>query len=55
MNLLVKVAANALLIPRLGVPGAMLATAIMYAGSMAFLWIFGRPGRGAVGPAAGVT
>lgn len=55
LNLLVKVAANALLIPRLGVPGAMLATAIMYAGSMAFLWIFGRPGRGAVGPAAGVT
>lgn len=46
LNLLVKVAANAILIPRLGVPGAMLATAIMYAGSVTFLWIFGNPGRG---------
>lgn len=55
LNLLVKVAANALLISHFGVPGAMLATAIMYAGSMTFLWIFGRPGRGASGQASGVA
>ena len=53
LNLLVKVVANAILIPRLGVPGAMLATAIMYAASMSFLWIFGRPGRVDPGPAMG--
>lgn len=47
LNLLVKLAANALLIPPLGVAGAMLATAVMYAVSVAFLWIVGRPGRGA--------
>jgi len=53
LNLLVKIAANAVLIPPLGIPGAMLATAIMYVVSMTFLWIFGRPGRGVSGPAAG--
>lgn len=55
VNLVIKLAANAMLIPSLGVPGAMLATALMYAGSMTFLWIFGRPGRGASGQAAGVA
>lgn len=55
LNLLVKIVANALLIPLLGVPGTMLATAIMYGGSMTFLWIFGRPGDGAAGPAAGAA
>jgi peptidoglycan biosynthesis protein MviN/MurJ (putative lipid II flippase) len=53
LNLLVKVVANAVLIPRLGVTGAMLATAIMYAASMSFLWTFGRPGRVDPGPAMG--
>lgn len=47
VNLLVKLAANALLIPALGVSGAMLSTATMYGVSMAFLWIMGRPRRGA--------
>lgn len=55
LNLLVKIAANALLIPLMGVPGAMLATAFMYGGSMTFLWIFGRPRDGTAGPAAGAA
>lgn len=54
VNLLVKLAANALLIPALGVSGAMLSTAVMYAVSMAFLWIMGRPRRGA-GNATGMV
>lgn len=55
LNLLVKVAANALLIPSFGVPGAMLATAIMYAGSMTFLWILGRPSQGGPAQSVGVA
>lgn len=46
LNLVVKIAANALLIPAFGVPGAMLASALMYATSMVFLWYFGRPRGG---------
>lgn len=54
VNLLVKLAANALLIPDFGVSGAMLSTAVMYGVSMAFLWIMGRPRRGA-GNATGMV
>lgn len=45
LNLIVKIIANAIFIPALGVPGALLSTAIMYATSAAFLWVAGRPGR----------
>lgn len=47
VNLLVKLAANALLIPTLGVSGAMLSTAAMYGVSMAFLWAMAQPRRNA--------
>jgi peptidoglycan biosynthesis protein MviN/MurJ (putative lipid II flippase) len=42
LNLVVKVAANAMLIPRCGVPGALIATSIMYAAGLPALWIFSR-------------
>ena len=53
INLLVKVLASALLVPWLGAPGLMIATAVMYAVSVGTAWIALRRYRGLPEPPAG--
>jgi O-antigen/teichoic acid export membrane protein len=40
VGLIVKLAANAVLIERFGINGAMIATALMYASCLLVLWAF---------------